>query len=629
MRIVFTCFLILLFTFGALAQMDTVYLKEVEIVVPHLLKYTHGGSISTLEKATAASNLNELISTNNSIYFKNYGNGQLSTITMRGTTASHTSVIWNGIPVNSPTLGQTDFSLWPSYLMEQATLYLGSSSPAFGSGAMGGTVVLSQKDAIYEPNFVTNVKLEAGSFNNYTTAATILNSNEKFITQTKVFRNSIDNNFEILSQDRDQNNAAVMRYGFDQQFRYKINKHQFINFNGQYVHNHREIQPLKFDQISSDELLNENLRLSLNYLNEGRLGIWNTTIGYVIDDQRFNLNSKVKSTRTTLDNSFEFPISSSTVLKTGITYANFKSDVDNYSTQVNEHRLDLFTALNYNIKDWWRISLNLRKGFYTDKSFPFVPSFGQEIDLNKNSFNHLRLKSLISKSYRIPTLNDRFWGNQGNPDLLSESGNHVEVGIIWHNKKNHFNVTLNHYRSWIDDLIVWLPTSGIFKPQNNRKVNISGIESSIEWSTTLLGGKLNTKVNYNYTKSTNKKGLISGDDTGLNKQLPYTPFHTGNLSLKYRKNAWEIKSFLEYTDKRFTTLDNSKFNTVDAYKLINISLTKSLIWNSLEVKPYLRVNNLLNSDYENFKNYAMPSRNLLLGIDFNFNKKQKITITQF
>ena len=56
-----------------------------------------------------------------SIFSKQYGRATLSTVAFRGTAASHTQVMWNGMRINSPMLGMTDFSMIPSYFVDDAT----------------------------------------------------------------------------------------------------------------------------------------------------------------------------------------------------------------------------------------------------------------------------------------------------------------------------------------------------------------------------------------------------------------------------------------------------------------------------------------------------------------------------
>ena len=56
----------------------------------------------------------------------------LSTISFRGTGAGHTSVIWNGVNINQPTIGQTDFSLFPVFAFDDIRIFYGASSSIFG-----------------------------------------------------------------------------------------------------------------------------------------------------------------------------------------------------------------------------------------------------------------------------------------------------------------------------------------------------------------------------------------------------------------------------------------------------------------------------------------------------------------
>lgn len=47
--------------------------------------------------------------------------------------------------VNSPMLGQVDFSLIPAYFIDDATIYHGASSVGVTGGGLGGAVTLATK----------------------------------------------------------------------------------------------------------------------------------------------------------------------------------------------------------------------------------------------------------------------------------------------------------------------------------------------------------------------------------------------------------------------------------------------------------------------------------------------------
>ena len=55
--------------------------------------------------------------------------------------------MWNGMRINSPMLGMTDFSMIPSYFVDDATLLHGTSSLNVVGGGLGGAITLATKPA--------------------------------------------------------------------------------------------------------------------------------------------------------------------------------------------------------------------------------------------------------------------------------------------------------------------------------------------------------------------------------------------------------------------------------------------------------------------------------------------------
>src|SRR5690606_22633790 len=90
-------------------QEDTVYLEEISVTGEPFQRFSTGSAYLEVSLAASAT-LEEALTGENSVYFKTYGNHQLSSISFRGTSASQTNVLWHGVPANYPTLGQMDFS---------------------------------------------------------------------------------------------------------------------------------------------------------------------------------------------------------------------------------------------------------------------------------------------------------------------------------------------------------------------------------------------------------------------------------------------------------------------------------------------------------------------------------------
>ena len=79
-------------------------------------------------RESITNSLADILSQNTSIFIKSYGRGTMATASFRGTSPSHTQVLWNGMNINSPMMGQVDFSLIPSYFVDDMSLWHGASS---------------------------------------------------------------------------------------------------------------------------------------------------------------------------------------------------------------------------------------------------------------------------------------------------------------------------------------------------------------------------------------------------------------------------------------------------------------------------------------------------------------------
>ena len=142
--------LLVLCTSVTFAQMlpDTLAIPEVEIHSAKKLK-TAGLQTDQVDSLVmmreADVSLSDLLSAHSTVFIKSEGRGALATAAFRGTDASHTAVFWNGISLNSPMLGQVDFSQIPVYLMDDISLHPGASSLVDGSGSLGGSILLQTK----------------------------------------------------------------------------------------------------------------------------------------------------------------------------------------------------------------------------------------------------------------------------------------------------------------------------------------------------------------------------------------------------------------------------------------------------------------------------------------------------
>ena len=146
----------------------------------------------------------DVLTFNSSIFVKNYGRATLSTVAFRGTSPSHTQVSWNGMKINNPMLGMTDFSMIPSYFIDDASLLHGTSSVNETGGGLGGAVKLSTKPANAD-GFGLQYVQGAGSFKTFDEFLRLTYGNQRWQTSTRVVFSSSPNDYKYRNHDKKEN----------------------------------------------------------------------------------------------------------------------------------------------------------------------------------------------------------------------------------------------------------------------------------------------------------------------------------------------------------------------------------------------------------------------------------------
>ena len=136
----------------------------------------------------------DVLTFNSSIFIKQYGRATLSTVAFRGTGPSHTQVVWNGMRINSPMLGMTDFSMIPSYFVDDAQLLHGTSSVNVTGGGLGGAVMLATKPAGTQ-GFGLQYTQGIGSFWTTDEFLRLTYGNDRWQTSTRVVYSSSPNEY--------------------------------------------------------------------------------------------------------------------------------------------------------------------------------------------------------------------------------------------------------------------------------------------------------------------------------------------------------------------------------------------------------------------------------------------------
>lgn len=619
---------------------DTLHINEVFVKASPLVKYQAGSKtqkIDTLSMLVLQSaNLSELISRNAPIYIKSNAGG-LATIRFRGTSPDHTSVMFGAININSLTLGHSNLATIPNYLFDNVELQYGNSSSVHGSGAIGGSIHL-QINNTWTEGVKTEVRGGVGSFNEKFIGGKIYVGNGKLESVTRVYQHEKENNFPFLNKYTNnienkggisdvQRFSAVYSKGLLQEFNIKLRPKEFILFKSWFQDEWHEIQPNASsnylypnepDTLNAQVLTNNNIRLWTDYKNTRGSVDFSLGAGYVHDMQidESRQNQHIGTDRFVSEAYAEKKLAERHNIKLGGIYKYIVPNVYAYNADQikSENHADLYVSYYTVLIRKLKISANIRKPYVPGFKSPFTPALGSEYIMFSSYNKSLSLLGSVSRSYRIPTFNDRFWGDDyGNKNLKAEDGISTELGTDL--KISDTKLSVNVFYKDIHNWIQWRDIgSGIWKAQNIQEVESKGVEISFKQKISNLF--LNPEIGCNYTFNIVEPVKVSDDNYVENVQLTYVPKHIGNawLNLSYNKLNANIQSNF-VGERSYSYIEGE---VLEPYSLINSSLSYSSSFKNHKITIIASADNLLNTYYENRYRYAMPGRAFRLNLVYNF-----------
>ena len=170
-KITLLCLGVLLSMYSYAQEIPNKQIDEVKVVGFSTEHFMVGLKVQKIDSTTLArfqfQTLADFLQFQSPIALKSYGSGQLTSISFRGTSATHTAVVWNGVNINSPMAGETDFSTVPVLGFDQLSIQYGSAASCVGSGAVGGSILLSSVPQWKQKGVNLTVGGQYGSFDNY------------------------------------------------------------------------------------------------------------------------------------------------------------------------------------------------------------------------------------------------------------------------------------------------------------------------------------------------------------------------------------------------------------------------------------------------------------------------------
>ena len=616
---------------------------------------------SLILKENIALSIADVLTFNSPIFVKQYGRATLSTVSFRGTGPSHTQVTWNGMRINNPMLGMTDFSMIPSYFIDDASLLHGTSSVNETGGGLGGLVRLSTAPADIR-GFGLQYIQGIGMFRTFDEFLRLEWGDEHWQVSTRAVYQSSANDFKYRNRDKKENiyddemNIVGSYYpternksgAFDdvhvlQEVYYDTRRGDRFGLNAWYINSNRELPLLTTDYADDKQFENRQREHTLrsvlswdHYRSDWKVaakaGYIHTWMAYDYrKDPGSGIMNSITRSRNKVDTFYgqadgEYTPNGNWFFTAGISaHQHLVESIDKDIilqqggkdiVGYDKGRIELSASVSAKWRPTERLGLSavLREEMYGTK-WATVPAFFADCQLSKRG--NIVAKASVSRNHRFPTLNDLYFLPGGNPDLRSESGFSYEAGLSFAvGKENVYSLSgsASWYDQHIDDWILWLSTpKGFFSPRNIKQVHAYGVEMQAslaviparDWKLTMNG-------TFSWSPSINEGEPISPADQSVGKQLPYEPEFSATVTGRLTWRSWGLLYQFCYYSERYTMSSNdiTLSGRLTPYLMNNLSLDKAfaLKWADLTLKG--TVNNLFNEEYLSVTARPMPRMNI-------------------
>ena len=600
---------------------DTVNLNEVSVISPKSITFSNGSNVKKIDpfkiKISQTEKIADLLSSNSSIYIKQYG--ALATATIRGTSSSHTAVNWNGYPINSIANGLSDLSNITALTNDNIFLIKGGNSTIFGSGSIGGSINIDSKK-IRNQKLSSNTNFESGS-NGLSSQSYSAKYGDDIVSFYILHSKLKDKNkFKFTNISQAGNPRQTNKHGKIVSFQnkldlnFKLNPNIIIQFNYWGDNSTREVPQNMTIRFTDAMQYDVNDRISISSTYSVKNLSCKISKALIYEDFRYteeikNIDSKYLASKefNNFDLSYNFK---NLIFQSTFSYNKNKINSNNFeNNKEKDISKTVFFSTTYKNNNL-ETQLAIRGEDNSEYEVPLTPLFSTEY-----KFNELVQSSIkLNKNFRSPTFNDRYWfssGSRGNIELKPEMSNNAEFSI--HLKKNKFKLSSTLFNLDVKDWILWSQNiDGIWSPENIKEVWSRGIETQLKYNYK----KILLELNYSLTKTTSEKA--SNDlDISVGQQLRYVPKNKLNTTLLYVEG--KIISFLNitFTDEVITSYSSGDNKKLEAYTLVSAGISYKLF--NEDLKLDLRVLNLTNQQYQTYLNYPNPGREYVLSINYTIN----------
>jgi|GEM_PF-1293400 len=553
--------------------------------------------------------------------------GSIASFRLGGMSSNYVTVELNGAVLNSPTLGMADLSLIPSFFIQSASLGERNFSGFQRNVGLAATLRLESSTATKNE---VSVESTVNSLQNIFYGMAVSRKRDQWKWNIRAFQSRNENKFSYRDVQQWeaplvlQTNNNNISQGVQSNLVY-VGEKRTHYFNTMAV-NRYALLPSVMGGLGN---LNANQRDDLfqtSFYCEGkRKNVFSFShfqskqgVSIILSNQEYSSYVASSQIQTSLVNAF---VNASLQMRRALVQFNPTASVTSlqyrdWTQQVQWKGGSLWASYIQDIaKGKLRFVSWVKPEWRSDRSPIVSGEVGIEMPEQLGRFKNEYSISASSKS-RMPSANDLYWIQGGNENLISEKANWIQAKwsstIQSLNKRSNIQFQLNAKTGRVSNWIQWIPMPEDFwMAMNFKTVNIKQAEGIISWELKMPNGEWNFSERAEYT---NASGLNSNNSEGY--QMVYTPQIRTNTSVSYSRNLWSAGLTHSFVGKRFTDEGNTDSYAVPSFNLLNINLNRELKFRKNQLSLQVEIQNILNTQYQWIRGYAMPGRVYSISIKF-------------
>jgi vitamin B12 transporter len=584
------------------------------------------------------------------VILKDYGGiGGLKTVSVRGLSANHTAILYDGVEINDAENGQVDLSKLNLNNVQQITLYNGQPpgvcmpARSFASASVLSIKTIRPELTADKPYQITT-GIKAGSFglvNPYLQWQQRISKNWSFIVNS--YLENADGRYKFNTTNSkgsdsvaNRQNAAISAQQADGALYWAKSDSNKFNLHINYYNSDRGLPgavilyntaPSKdrlwnrdfFTQAGYERIWKSSLHLLINtkftqnylhYLEPGFLNIAGVL------DQHFTQREFYQSAAL----SYHFASNWEVSYAADFSLNNLDADLFNFSYPTQ------FTLLNVIASNLTLGKLQLQGSLFNTNVSESVRS--GRVAPHRNIYSptlmatlqpfggsNFQLRAFYKYIFRNTTFDELYYSGVGNPNLKPEFTHQFDLGTTYIKSLNGFldyiTFTADAYYNNVTDKIEFIPKDTYNgSVVNFGKAEIEGLDVGLKTQAKIAGEwKAKLSVNYSYQHAINVTDATSS--LYLN-QLPYTPKNTIALNAGLDHGAIGLYYNQVISSSRYYTNDNLPYDFIPGYSISDASLVYHFSIKNYRAIASADVNNVFSENYFVVQSYPMPGRSFRL-----------------